>query len=80
MLTCTICAKSTRIRAWSRHKKGSSGHGGAWNLKAQISKKPQKVNLHVFKGQKYCTSCLRLVKTTFNQAMSKPQTLPPLST
>jgi hypothetical protein len=62
MAICVSCGKQTILRSWSRHQPGSSGHGGKWNLKAQISKKLQSPNLHTFKGQKYCTKCLRLVK------------------
>ena len=46
----------------SRHKKGSSGAGGVWALRAPIHKRIQKPNLHIYKGQKYCTKCLRIVK------------------
>lgn len=63
MAVCLLCNKHTIMRSWSRHKKGSSGHGGAWNLKAQISSKTQSPNLHAFKGEKFCTKCLRVVKT-----------------
>lgn len=48
--------------AFSRHKKGSSGAGGVWALRAPIHKRAQRPNLHSFKGQKYCTKCLRIVK------------------
>lgn len=68
---CTTCNKKTRIRSWSRHQKGSSG-ASEWPLRAQIVKKPQKPNLHTFKNKKYCTKCLRIVKKSFMQAMSKP--------
>jgi ribosomal protein L28 len=63
MAVCILCDKKPVRTVWSRHKKGSSGHGGDWNLKAPISKKTQHPNLHVFKGAKYCTKCLRLVKS-----------------
>lgn len=72
MIICVNCGKYSKKIAWSRHKKGSSGHGGAWNLKAQISKHVQKPNLHTFKGKQYCTKCLRIAKAAFNAAMSKP--------
>ncbi len=62
MAACTLCSKKSRIGKWSRHKKGSSGHGGEWNLKAHIHSRIQKPNLHMFKGSKFCTKCLRLVK------------------
>jgi ribosomal protein L28 len=63
MAVCLMCDKKPVRTVWSRHKKGSSGHGGAWNLKAPISKKTQFPNLHTYKGDKYCTKCLRLVKS-----------------
>ena len=66
MLICTRCGKGKNVVAFSRHKKGSSGAGGTWALRAPIHKRTQKPNLHVFKGQKYCTSCLRTVKTSFD--------------
>ena len=46
----------------SRHKKGSSGAGGTWALRAPIHSRIQKANLHVYMGKKYCTKCLRTVK------------------
>ena len=55
--------------AFSRHKKGSSGAGGTWALRAPIHKRTQYVNLHVYQSKKYCTKCLRAVKGMF----SKPQ-------
>lgn len=70
MVVCTNCGKKPIMRSWSRHQKGSSG-ASVWPLRAQISKKPQKPNLHTFKGKKYCTKCLRIVKKDFNIAMSK---------
>lgn len=62
MLICDLCGKGVKKIAFSRHKKGSSGAGGTWALRAPIHKRFQKPNLHVFKGQKYCTKCLRKVK------------------
>ena len=70
MLVCSKCGKGKNIIAFSRHKKGSSGAGGVWALRAPIHKRIQKPNLHVFKGKKYCTKCLRMVKPIF-----KAQTL-----
>lgn len=58
---CLNCGKKKVMRTWSRHQKGSSG-ASEWPLRAQIVKKPQKPNLHTFKGKQYCTKCLRLVK------------------
>ena len=76
MLVCTLCSKRSHRTVWSRHKKGSSGASGTWALRAQISKKTQKPNLHVFKGDKYCTKCLRIVKTAYRAAQlaSQPTT------
>lgn len=59
---CRSCGKRSNRISWSRHQKGSSG-ASEWPLRAQITKRTQKPNLHVFKGQKYCTKCLRKVKT-----------------
>jgi hypothetical protein len=67
MLICAICERGKRITAYSRHKKGSSGSGGVWALRAPIYKKFQKVNLHVYKGEKYCTKCLRAVKPKYEK-------------
>ena len=65
MLICSRCGKGRNIIAFSRHKKGSSGAGGTWALRAPIHKRFQKVNLHVYMGKKYCTKCLRVVKKPF---------------
>ncbi len=62
MLICSRCGKGKNIVSFSRHKKGSSGAGGTWALRAPIHKRVQRPNLHVFKGQKYCTKCLRATK------------------
>lgn len=62
MTICTRCGKGKNKIAYSRHKKGSSGAGGVWALRAPIHKRVQKPNLHIFKGDKYCTKCLRIVK------------------
>lgn len=62
MLVCQLCQKGVRKVAYSRHKKGSSGAGGTWALRAQIHKRVQKPNLHTYQGVKLCTKCLRLVK------------------
>lgn len=68
MLVCSRCGKGKKIISFSRHKKGSSGAGGTWALRAPIHKRAQFPNLHVYKGQKYCTKCLRIVKPTFKGA------------
>lgn len=73
MLACTRCSKDKTISSYSRHKKGSSGAGGTWALRAPIHQRVQKPNLHVYKGQKYCTKCLRIVKLKPQKA-EVPQT------
>lgn len=65
MNICVRCHKGKNIVAFSRHKKGSSGAGGTWALRAPIHSRVQKPNLHTYKGEKYCTSCLRKVKKPF---------------
>ena len=62
MTVCLRCGKGKNIQAFSRHKKGSSGAGGVWALRAPIHRRVQKPNLHVYMGKKYCTKCLRIVK------------------
>lgn len=70
MLICSNCGKKAHKISWSRHKKGSSG-ATEWPLRAQITKRTQRPNLHLFKGQKYCTKCLRKVKATFIAKFAK---------
>ena len=65
MLACVSCGKGKKISAYSRHKKGSSGAGGTWALRAPIHQRTQKPNLHLYKGQKYCTKCLRKIKIKY---------------
>ena len=62
MLSCDICQKGMKKIAFSRHKKGSSGAGGTWKLRAQITKREQRPNLHTYHGVKLCTKCLRMAK------------------
>ncbi len=69
MKVCDNCTKGINKQAYSRHKKGSSGAGGTWALRAPIHQKTQKPNLHAFKGLKLCTKCLRAVRLAL-----KPQT------
>ncbi len=76
MFICTSCGKKPNKIAWSRHKKGSSGASGAWAFKAQISKKLQKPNLHTFKGSRYCTKCLREVKTLYSIIKAQSPKIP----
>jgi len=71
MVICINCGKKPVKVSYSRHQKGSSG-ATEWPLRAQISIHTQKPNLHKFKGEKYCTKCLRIAKLEFNKAMSKP--------
>lgn len=65
MTICIRCGKGKKVQSFSRHKKGSSGAGGVWALRAPIHKRYQKPNLHTFKGEQYCTKCLRIVKKAF---------------
>lgn len=65
MTVCTLCQKGKTVVSFSRHKKGSSGASGTWALRAPIHKRIQSPNLHMYKGKKYCTKCLRLVKIPF---------------
>ncbi|MDO8638197.1 MAG: hypothetical protein Q7R43_01380 [Candidatus Daviesbacteria bacterium] len=62
MLQCQICQKGSRKISYSRHKKGSSGAGGTWALRAPIHSKTQKVNIHAYQGMKLCTKCQRTIK------------------
>lgn len=74
MLACQLCKKGIHTIAFSRHKKGSSGAGGNWALRAPITKKIQRPNLHPFQGMKFCTKCLRAVKkATTNKSVEAPQ-------
>lgn len=73
MLVCSSCGKSKQMISYSRHKKGSSGGGGNWSLRAPIHQKIQKPNLHLYKGDKYCTKCLRRVKSAFKKEVT-PET------
>lgn len=73
MSNCFRCGKGKNILSFSRHKKGSSGAGGTWALRAPIHKRTQKPNLHSFKGKSYCTKCLRIVKkAVFMKPQEKP--------
>jgi len=78
MLICVRCGKGKNTQAFSRHKKGSSGAGGVWALRAPIHKRLQKPNLHTFKGKKYCTKCLRMVKKAAQVRPTLVQTASPL--
>ncbi len=62
MMICNRCGKGKQIQNISSHKKGSSGAGGVWALRSPIHSMVQKPNLHIYKGEKYCTKCLRVVK------------------
>lgn len=74
MLICTLCGKGKNKISFSRHKKGSSGAGGTWALRAPIHKKFQRPNLHAYKGGKYCTKCLRVVKVPYQKPIETVQT------
>lgn len=80
MLVCIRCGKGVKRVAYSRHKKGSSGAGGVWALRAPIHKRVQKPNLHTFKGSKYCTKCLRVTKKALllKQSKTSSQTTLPI--
>ena len=65
MLVCQMCQKGVRTVAYSRHKKGSSGAGGTWALRAPIHKRLQKPNLHAFHGMKLCSKCVKTMKKSF---------------
>ena len=65
MFACFKCGKGKNKVSMSRHKKGSSGAGGTWALRAPIHTRIQKPSLHSFRGEKYCTSCLRTVKKPY---------------
>lgn len=69
MSYCNICGKKPNKISYSKHQKGSSG-ASEWPLRAQITKKLQKPNLHTFKGGRYCTKCLRAVKAQYSQTFS----------
>ncbi len=71
MLACTRCGKGKNIQSMSRHKKGSSGAGGTWALRAPIHQRTQNVNLHAFNGEKYCTKCLRVVKPSYKATVQE---------
>ena len=75
MLACTTCGKAKNKLSYSRHKKGSSGAGGTWALRAPIHTRTQKPNLHVYKSQKYCTKCLRLIKVKYQKPIIKEQSV-----
>lgn len=67
MLACNSCGKGKNTVSFSRHKKGSSGAGGTWALRAPIHKRIQRPNLHVYLGKKYCTKCLRIAKPRYQK-------------
>ncbi len=73
MLICNLCGKGKNKVSFSRHKKGSSGAGGTWALRAPIHKRTQNPNLHSYKGTKYCTKCLRVVKTPYQKPTEQVQ-------
>ena len=76
MSKCVSCHKGANKISYSRHKKGSSGAGGVWALRAPIHKRTQKPNLHSYKGENYCTKCLRVVKPVFKLQVPQPAATP----
>ncbi len=72
MAVCLICKKGKTMVSFSKHKKGSSGAGGNWALRAPIHQRTQKPNLHTYKGKNYCTSCLRRVKVPYSKPVEIP--------
>lgn len=74
MKICLVCNKHPHQSYWSRHKKGSSGASGTWALKAQVHIRTVRPNLHTFKGNNYCTKCLRMVKAVFNTTRGQKYT------
>lgn len=77
MVICQLCQKGINTIAFSRHKKGSSGAGGTWALRAPIHKRIQHPNLHNYKGMRLCTKCLRLFKATEVKIPQKVKTQTP---
>lgn len=74
MVACNICQKGVHTISYSRHKKGSSGAGGTWALRAPIHKKLQRPNLHSYQGLKLCTKCLRTLKSQISPKLEKVET------
>lgn len=74
MLICALCGKGKRKISFSRHQRGSSGGGGNWALRAPITKRYQRPNLHKYSGAKYCTKCLRVVKAHYVKPVVVEQT------
>lgn len=64
---CQICHKGIRKISYSRHKKGSSGAGGTWALRAPIHKRLQKPNLHKYHGMVLCSKCLKTLKSSLKE-------------
>ncbi len=59
---CELCGKGVTYGETHTHKRGVAG--GRWKKKAQSTRKVFAPNLHKYKGLKFCTKCLRLVKTS----------------
>ncbi len=82
MMMCQLCEKGIHKVAISKHKKGSSG-ASQWPLRAQIHKKTQRPNLHIYKGMKLCSKCLRMVKKSYlagRQAVEANRAIPVATT
>lgn len=77
MQVCQVCQKGIHTLAFSRHKKGSSGAGGQWALKAPIHKRIQRPNLHSYRGMKLCTKCLREVKKATAPKIKQSESVAP---
>ena len=58
---CDLCGKGVQYGGTHTHHRGVAG--GQWKKKAQNTRKVFKPNLHAHKGGKYCTKCLRRVKS-----------------
>lgn len=61
MNSCQLCEKGVRTIAFSRHKKGH-GIAGVWRLKAPITKRTIRPNIHMYMGMKLCSKCLKTIK------------------
>lgn len=79
MLVCSLCGKGKEQISFSRHKKGSSGAGGTWSLRAPIHKRTQYANLHAYMGEKFCTKCLRAVKLPYQKPEEPNASIPAIA-
>ncbi|MBI2587451.1 50S ribosomal protein L28 [Candidatus Amesbacteria bacterium] len=58
---CDNCGKGTQYGETGKHHRGVAG--GRWLKRAQKTKRVWRPNLHSFKGKKYCTKCLRKLRS-----------------